>query len=115
MVDVIGLAALGVGGFAIGYLIGIALRFVTKIAMYVVGLYLASLIALSSLGAITIHWDVMTTLVKNLVTGLASIAQSDVVTSTGAFGVTLTLGTIYGALRGTIVNTNEYKFFKRVR
>jgi len=115
MADPIGFAALGVGGFTIGFLVGKALKFVAKITMYVVGLYIASLMALASFGVIVINWDALQSLAHGFVDFLVSFTQSDVLTSTGAFGTTAFIGTVYGALKGEVHPVQSYKFFRRVR
>lgn len=117
MADPLGFVTLGVGGFTVGYLIGMALRVVSKIALYAVGLYLASLVVLASMGVIIINWSSMEALIYGLVDFLVNLTKSDVVTSTGAFGVTMVLGAIYGALRGEVhpVPAQNYKFFRRLR
>jgi len=115
MADPLGFAVLGVGGFTIGFLIGKALRFVAKIGMYVVGLYLASLVILASMGIIIINWDALENLTVSVVDFLVSLTKSDVVSSTGAFGVSGFLGAIYGALKGEVHPVQNYKFFRRLR
>ena len=120
MVNPLGFVTLGVGGFTVGFLIGMALRFISKIVLYAVGLYLASLIVLASMGVIIINWDAMESLIYGLVSFLAKLAKSDVITSTGAFGVTMVLGAIYGALKGQVVQVRQvqiqnYRFFRRLR
>ena len=114
MADPLGFAVLGVGGFTIGFLIGKALRFVAKIGMYVVGLYLASLVILASMGIIIINWDALEGIVVSAVEFLVSLTKSDVITSTGAFGVSGLLGAIYGALKGEVNPVQNYKFFRRL-
>ena len=115
MADPVGFAVLGVGGFTIGFLVGKALKLLAKIVMYVVGLYVASLAVLASMGIIIVNWDAIESLAISTVEFLVSITESDVVTSTGTFGVTGFLGAIYGALKGETRPTQKYKFFRRVR
>jgi len=115
MADPVGFAVLGVGGFTLGFLIGKALRFVAKIGMYVAGLYLASLVVLASMGVIIINWDALESLTVSVVDFLVSLTKSDVVSSTGAFGVSGFLGATYGALKGEVRPVQNYKFFRRLR
>jgi len=114
MADPLGFITLGVGGFTIGILIGMALRVVARVAMYAAGLYLASLVILASMGIIVINWDALEALTVRAVDFLVSLTKSDVVTSTGAFGVTAFLGAIYGAMKGTVMAGGGYRFFRRL-
>ena len=83
--------------------------------MYVAGLYIASLVVLASMGVIVINWDALESLSVSVVQFLVSLTESDIVTSTGTFGVTGVLGAIYGALKGEVAPAQNYRFFKRVR
>ena len=114
MADPLGFITLGVGGFTAGFLIGKALRLVARIGMYVIGLYLASLIVLASMGVIVINWDAMQNLIMNAVNFAVKITKSDVVASTGALGATMFLGMIYGAMKGEIGTRPKYRFFRRL-
>ena len=115
MADPLGFVTLGIGGFAAGYLIGKALRLVARIGAYIVGLYLASLIVLSSVGVIIINWAAMQHLMTGAVNFLVNLTKSDVVTSTGAFGTTIALGAIYGAIKVEIKQKTQYRFFKKIK
>jgi len=115
MADPVGFAVLGVGGFTLGFLVGKALKLLAKIAMYVAGLYIASLTVLASMGVIVVNWDALESLAVNTVEFLVSVTQSDVVTSTGTFGVSGFLGAIYGALKGEARPAQNYRFFRRLR
>lgn len=117
MADPAGFVILGVGGFMVGMLIGMALKAAARVAMYVAGLYLASLVALSSLGLVVVNWEGIATLGNNIIEYLTSIAQADVLTSTGAFGTTTILGAIYGAIKAEVAAPQErenYRFFKKL-
>ena len=114
MADPVGFAVLGVGGFTIGFLVGKALKFVAKIGMYVAGLYLASLVVLASMGIVVVNWDALEGLMVKAVDFLVNLTNSDVVSSTGTFGVTGFLGAIYGALKGEVNPVQDYKFFRRL-
>lgn len=117
MADPTGLVVLGVGGFTVGMLIGMALKALARIAMYVVGLYLASLLVLSSFGLIIVNWEGLASLGATILNYLMSIARADALTSMGAFGVATTLGMIYGAVKAEIrINNdnNNFRFFKKL-
>ncbi len=114
MADPTGLVILGVGGFTIGMLIGMALKAAARIAMYVAGFYLASLLVLSSMGLIIVNWDGIASLGANILSYLMSLAKADAITSTGAFGVATTLGMIYGAIKSEIAPKQNYRFFKKL-
>jgi len=114
MADPLGFAVLGVGGFTIGFLVGKALRLIAKIGMYVAGVYIASLIVLASMGIIIINWNALEGLAVSAVEFLVSLTKSDVITSTGAFGVSGFLGAIYGALKGEVHPVQNYKFFRKL-
>lgn len=114
MVDPTGFIVLGVGGFTIGILIGMALKALARLAMYVVGLYLASLVALGSLGLITVNWEGIASFLGNVVNYITSLTDAGAFTSMGAFGTATLLGTIYGAIRAQISKNKSYKFFKKM-
>lgn len=112
--DPVGIVVLGVGGFCIGVLIGIALKTAAKILMYVAGLYLASLLVLSNLGIITVNWAGLAELLTKITAFMSGLANTNVLTSTGAFGVAATMGMIYGAVK-TSIHATTGKYFRRVK
>ena len=112
--DPVGLVVLGVGGFCIGVLIGIALKMAARVLMYVAGLYLASLLVLSNLGIITVNWAGLADLLTKISGFMSNLANTNVLTSTGAFGVATTMGMLYGAVKSTVKATKG-KYFGRVK
>ena len=115
MADIAGTALLGIGGFTIGVLIGMALRATARIVMYVAGLYLASLVVLSSLGLIIVNWSGIASLISSFILNLSRIANADIIFSSGVFGVSMTMGMIYGAVKSTAVfeEKRPFRFYKR--
>lgn len=113
--DLLGIATLGVGGFALGTIVGLALRAVTKIVMYAIGLYLLSLLVLSGFGLIIVNWEGVETGLSKVISWLIFLTQTDIFTSTGVLGISGLAGTLYGLTKGTVVNTNEeYRFFRKL-
>ena len=116
MADPAGFVLLGVGGFTIGMLIGMALKAVARLAMYVAGLYLASLVALSSMGLIIVNWEGLANLAGTILNFMTSMTNSGAVQSAGVFGTVTVLGAIYGAIRAEIqVRENQkFRYFKKL-
>ena len=113
--DLMGLATLGVGGFALGTVIGLALRALSKVILYTIGLYLVSLAVLASFGLIVVNWAGIESALSKIFSWIISLTQTDFLTSTGLLGISGLLGTLYGLTRGTVVNTEKnYRFFKRL-
>jgi len=112
-----GLVVLGVGGFCIGMLIGIALKAAARVLLYVAGLYLASLLILNNIGIIEVNWVGLANLIQEIARTLSNIARTDVLTSTGAFGVATAMGMLYGAVKATIkggIKVGGGKYFKKL-
>lgn len=114
MVNPAGFIVLGVGGFCIGVLIGLAIKAAARILMYVAGLYLASLLILSNIGIITVNWAGLAKLLTFLTGYMAHIASTNILTSTGAFGVATTMGILYGAVKAR-THVAKSRYFRRVR
>ena len=116
MADPAGFVILGVGGFTVGMLIGMAIKAAARVAMYAAGLYLASLVALSSMGLIIVNWEGIAALAGTILNFMMDITSSGAIQSAGAFGTATVLGAIYGAIRGEInaPRQNNYKFFKKI-
>jgi FUN14 family. len=113
--DLLGVATLGVGGFALGTILGLALRAFTKVIMYAIGLYLLSLVVLSSVGLIIVNWAGVEATLSKVISWLIALTQTDIFTSTGVLGISGFVGTLYGLTRGTVVNTQEeYRFFRKL-
>lgn len=117
MADPAGFVILGVGGFTVGMLIGMALKAAARVAMYVAGLYLASLVALSSMGLIIVNWEGIAALAGTILNFMMNITSSGAIQSAGAFGTATILGTIYGAIKAEVAAPQErenYRFFKKL-
>lgn len=119
MANFTGFLILGASGFAIGMLIGMAIRAVIRVIMYVVGLYLASLVVLSSMGLIIVNWEGIAALVGTIINFMMDITSSGVIPSAGAFGISTFLGMIYGATKSRVNvpknrNNYNYRFFKKL-
>jgi len=112
--DPAGIVVLGASGFCLGVLIGIAIKAAARILMYVAGLYLASLLILSNLGIITVNWAGLADLLTKVTGFMSHLASTDVLTSTGAFGVAATMGIIYGTVKASLTPARG-RYFKRVR
>lgn len=113
--ELIGLATISIGGFTIGALVGLALRFISKIILYTIGLYLASLVFLSGLGLIVVNWAGIEEGLTKLINWIISVAQVDLFTGTGIFGVSTLAGALFGLTRkATVENSENYRFYRRV-
>ena len=118
--DLLGVATLGIGGFALGAVIGLALRAMSKVFMYAVGLYLVSLVILSSFGLIIVNWSGIESALAKIVSWITALSQMDIFSSAGLLGVSSFIGILYGLTRGTVVDTvkiggEEFEFFRRVK
>jgi uncharacterized membrane protein (Fun14 family) len=118
--DLLGVATLGVGGFALGAVVGLALRAMSRVFMYAVGLYLVSLVVLSSLGLIIVNWSGIESVLAKIVSWIMALSQMDIFSSAGLLGVSSFIGILYGLTRGTVIDTvrtseEEFEFFRRVR
>jgi len=118
--DPLGVVTLGVGGFALGTVVGLALRALSKVFMYAVGLYLVSLAILSGFGIIIVNWSGIESALTKVLSWVVSLTQMDIFSSAGLLGVSSFIGILYGLTRGTVVDTvrigeEEFEFFKRVR
>jgi uncharacterized membrane protein (Fun14 family) len=118
--DLLGVATLGVGGFALGAVVGLALRAMSKVFMYAVGLYLVSLVILSSLGLIIVNWSGIESALAKIVSWIMALSQMDIFSSAGLLGVSSFIGILYGLTRGTVIDTvrtgeEEFEFFRRVK
>jgi len=118
--DPLGVVTLGVGGFALGTVVGLALRALSKVFMYAVGLYLVSLAILSGFGIIIVNWSGIESALTKVLSWIVSLTQTDVFSSAGLLGVSSFIGILYGLTRGTVVDTvrigeEEFEFFRRVR
>lgn len=114
MVEPAGFILLGVGGFTVGMLIGMALKALARIVMYVAGLYLASLVALSSMGLIIVNWEGFAALAGQILNFMTGVTNSGVIQSAGAFGTATVLGAVYGAIRAEIRTAQKFRFFKKL-
>lgn len=115
--DWIGLATVGIGGFTVGTLVGLALRFISKIILYTLGLYLASLVFLSGLGLVVVNWAGIEEGLTKLINWIISVSQVDLFTGTGIFGTSTVIGLLFGLTRkATIHNTDSgnYRFYRRI-
>jgi uncharacterized membrane protein (Fun14 family) len=118
--DLLGVATLGVGGFALGAIGGLALRALSKVFMYAVGLYLISLAILSGFGLIIVNWSGIESALVKIISWIMTLTQMDIFSSTGLLGVSSFIGILYGLTRGTVVDTvrigeEEFEFFRRVK
>jgi uncharacterized membrane protein (Fun14 family) len=117
--DPLGVVTLGVGGFALGTVVGLALRALSKVFMYAVGLYLVSLAILSGFGIIIVNWSGIESALTKVLSWVVSLTQMDIFSSTGFLGVSSFIGILYGLTRGTVIDTvrneGEFEFFRRVR
>jgi uncharacterized membrane protein (Fun14 family) len=118
--DLLGVATLGVGGFALGAVIGLALRAMSKVFMYAVGLYLVSLAILSGFGLIIVNWSGIESALTKIVSWIMTLTQMDIFSSAGLMGVSSFIGILYGLTRGTVIDTvrigeEEFEFFKKVK
>jgi uncharacterized membrane protein (Fun14 family) len=117
--DPLGVVTLGVGGFALGTVMGLALRALSKVFMYAVGLYLVSLAILSGFGIIIVNWSGIESALTRIFSWMVSLTQTDIFSSTGLLGVSSFIGILYGLTRGTVIDTvgneGEFRFFRRVR
>jgi uncharacterized membrane protein (Fun14 family) len=118
--DPLGVVTLGVGGFALGTVMGLALRALSKVFMYAVGLYLVSLAILSSFGIIIVNWSGIESALTRIFSWIISLTQTDIFSSMGLLGISSFIGVLYGLTRGTVIDTvrigeEEFEFFRRVK
>jgi len=113
--DLLGVATLGAGGFALGAVIGLTLRAISRIILYALGLYLISLLVLASFGLIIVNWDGINSAISKMLTWILSITELDLFSSLGVLSLSTLLGTLYGLTRSAVVNVPQnYRFFKKL-
>jgi len=116
MVELTTLALQAAGGFVTGALIGYALRKAIKVFLTVLGLWLLSIVSLGYLGVVTINWSELNRLVSNIVAwlGIESGNIASFISTTGVFGLTLTVGFFAGAgFLHSIERPKKFVFVRR--
>ncbi|MEM1690031.1 MAG: FUN14 domain-containing protein [Thermosphaera sp.] len=109
------LAVQALTGFTIGAFIGYAVRKAVGFVATLVGVYLLSLMALSSLGAITIHWQTLYSLLQQLLQwlGVATSTATEMLLSSTPLTLSFVVGMAFGLGFLHTVNSPSRHFVKR--
>ncbi|MEM1793041.1 MAG: FUN14 domain-containing protein [Thermofilaceae archaeon] len=109
------LAVQALTGFTIGAFIGYAVRKAVGFVATLVGVYLLSLMALSSLGAITIHWQTLYSLLQQLLQwlGVATSTATEMLLSSTPLTLSFVVGMAFGLGFLHTVNPPSRHFVKR--